>query len=526
MNNIERYEVSESDQGIRLDVFLSQKTGVIRSQITKQLKQGCCKVNQKVQLKSSYRLKSGDIITFRFSEPVNQLESVKGNVNVIHEEEDFIVVDKPPYVAVHPGASIEDSTLVNFLLYHFPQLKNISGERPGIVHRLDKDTTGLLVVALKESTREYLSDLFSSRKVSKIYLALVKGKLDKQEGVIETFIGRDPKNKTKMAVVKKKGKIAKSAYKVLWTDGEYSLLQVQIFTGRTHQIRVHLKFIGHPILGDKVYGGEITGSGTRERLLKKLVQRQMLHAAFLSFPYRDGKVRTFRSELPPDFKRALLFLLKEPLIVILQGLPGSGKTMVAKMLVDEFFEADKVVHNLYQKDGDGYFILRRLFGDNILNDQGEVDKNVLFNYLLISNWRLELQKQIYPIVFGKWLDFVRQHRKYALIVGDIPAYLEGSFTSEPFPTVLVGIFRPEVLRKQALLARGWSEEKIVQIDSWQMQLEKKFLKCAFILDNSGDIALLKKRVHSLKKILRRFKVKKYKKKLQDLAGKCLLAIKL
>ncbi len=498
----------------RIDIFLSKKLNIPRSKVKSLLDKQLCFVNNNFQIKPSYRLKINDKIVCSLDIENKELISPqKGELSVLYHDRDFIVLDKPPGLTVHPAPSEKQPTLVHFLLYHFPSLKKIGGERPGIVHRLDKDTSGLLVVALNEQSRMYFSELFSARKVDKIYLALVSGKPQKEQGIIELPLGRDLKNRTRMAVRSKGGKPAKSAYQVIWTDGEYSLLKVKIFTGRTHQIRVHLTTIGCPILGDKTYGGEIIVKDYKTKILKKLVKRQMLHASFLNFSLTNKEIKTFQSKLPPDFKQVLYFLLQEPLKVILVGLPGSGKTELAKYLDKDFFSADKIVHTLYKKGKDGYFLLRRMLGDEILNFNEEIDRNKLWKCLNDNSYlRKEVEKIIHPLVFGRWQEYVRARNFLPFVVGDIPLYLESRFAKDE-NVVFVGVFRPEEERRRALLKRGWSEEKITQIESWQFSQEVKLRQCTFVVDNSGDLKLLQKKAAILKNMLVKLKASKVKNKI-------------
>ena len=217
-------------------------------------------------------------------------------LNVFYEDEDLIVINKPPGLVVHPGAGHRDNTLVNALLHHFPKLSGIGGkERPGIVHRLDKDTSGCLVVAKNDEAHRGLSEQFQARTVEKIYLALVGGKLRKGFGTIEERIGRHPVDRQRMSVTSKRGRAARTEYRVLNASDEMSLLECKLHSGRTHQIRVHLHHFGHPVLGDKVYGGRFA----------KTFPRQMLHAWKLGFEHpRTGERKIFEAPLPDDFESA------------------------------------------------------------------------------------------------------------------------------------------------------------------------------------------------------------------------------
>lgn len=499
----------------RIDVFLAENIDLSRSKIKSLIKLGKCKVNGK-NVKPSYLLKTGDKIDLIIPEEKNSLEPKKGELEIIAKEKYFLVLNKPYGLSVHPAPSEKEDTLVNFLLYHFPQLKNIDSERPGIVHRLDKDTSGLILVALNEKYRLILSDLFAKRQVDKEYLALVKGNVSKPEGIIDLPIGRDPKTKVKQAVVKKGGKEAKTKYKVLWSDGRYSLLKVKIFTGRTHQIRVHLSYLGYPIVGDELYGGKIDKpSDRREYLLSKLVKRQFLHAYYLAFTLDEQK-KAYRVPLPADLKRVLLFLLKKSLKVVLVGLPGSGKSTVARFLTPFVFDADEEVKKLYEPGADGYFLLSKMFGDKLLDTNKKIDKDKLFKLLKEPGVKREVEKFIHPLVIARWKNFQQEHSLQPVIVGDIPLYLECNLKETD--VFLVGIKRSQQKRWQALKQRGWSKEKIEFLESNQLAWEKKLRQCHFILSNEGDLAELKNKVVALKKILLELKRKKFKSSLKFLDG--------
>jgi 23S rRNA pseudouridine1911/1915/1917 synthase len=218
-------------------------------------------------------------------------------LQILFEDHDLIVINKPAGLVVHPGAGHQQRTLVNALLSHCTTLSGIGGkERPGIVHRLDKETSGCLAVAKNDSTHRDLSRQFAERAVEKIYLALVSGKLRKEAGVIEEKIHRHPVHRKRMTVTSLRGRAAKTDYHVLRSGDQASLIECRLHSGRTHQIRVHLHHIGHPVLGDKVYGARRA----------KDFPRQMLHAWKIGFRHpRTGEWRIFEAPLPDDFATAL-----------------------------------------------------------------------------------------------------------------------------------------------------------------------------------------------------------------------------
>lgn len=221
-------------------------------------------------------------------------------LDILYEDKELIVINKPAGLVVHPGAGQPEHTLVNALLYHFPTLSGIGGkERPGIVHRLDKDTSGCLVVAKTDEAHRRLSEQFAERAVEKVYLALVAGKLRKPAGTIDQKIGRDPIHRQRMSVGSRQGRAAKTDYRVLNSSAEMSLVECRLHSGRTHQIRVHLHHLGHPVLGDKVYGGKFA----------KSFSRQMLHAWKLAFAHpRTAEWKKFEAPPPGDFQQAASLL--------------------------------------------------------------------------------------------------------------------------------------------------------------------------------------------------------------------------
>ena len=218
------------------------------------------------------------------------------NLKIIYENEDYAIIDKDENVIVHPAGSIVSGTLVNGLLDYFgyDNLSHIGGDdRPGIVHRLDKDTTGLMVIAKNNSSYKYLKNLFETRKIDKEYLAICNGIFQKKSGTIQTFMDRDPNNRRKMAV-RNSGRDAISKYEVISENNGYSLVKIKILTGRTHQIRVHMTHINHPLLGDPVYGNVKH---------KFNLDHQLLHCHKLGFTDKNGIYREFCADCHEDFKK-------------------------------------------------------------------------------------------------------------------------------------------------------------------------------------------------------------------------------
>ena len=226
-------------------------------------------------------------------------------LDVLYEDDDLVVINKPAGLVVHPGAGHRKHTLVNALLHHFPTLSGIGGmERPGIVHRLDKETSGCLVVAKTDEAHRSLSTQFAERTVEKIYLGLVAGRLRKRAGTIEEKIGRHPVHRRRMSIASQRGRAAKTEYRVLSSSDTMSLVECRLHSGRTHQIRVHLHHLGHPVLGDKIYGAKHA----------RHFPRQMLHAWKLSFQHpRTGEWKSFEAAPPDDFQVAAKSLEDVPI---------------------------------------------------------------------------------------------------------------------------------------------------------------------------------------------------------------------
>ena len=283
----------------RLDSYISKSNlDLSRSMVQKLIKENRVFVNGKNE-KESYKIKVNDNITIQIEEPKSsKLEAQDIPLNIIYEDNDIIVINKPKGMVVHPGNGNPDNTLVNAVLAHCKgSLSGIGGEiRPGIVHRIDKDTSGLIIVAKNDKSHINLSEQIKNHEVTKIYTALVKGNISEDEATIDMPIGRDKKDRKKMSVTRD-GKEAVSHIKVIKRYGNYTLIRVKIDTGRTHQIRVHMAKIGHPVVGDEVYS-----SGKNEFGVKG----QMLHSTILKFKHPiSGKEIMLEAPLPQYFEDVL-----------------------------------------------------------------------------------------------------------------------------------------------------------------------------------------------------------------------------
>jgi 23S rRNA pseudouridine1911/1915/1917 synthase len=303
------FQVAEAEVDLRLDAYLAARIdGWSRSRLQRLIESEDVLVNGKT-VKSSHKLRQNDEIEVELTPPPTSSflpEDIP--IDIIFEDVDLVVVNKPAGLVVHPAAGINSGTLANALAYHFQQLSSQAGAiRPGIVHRLDKDTSGLMVVAKNEETHEHLADQFRNREVFKSYVALVHGVPAAESGRIEEPIARDPRNRTRMAVVRG-GRSALSLYRVRRRYDRFALLEVEIKTGRTHQIRVHLASLKHPVVGDEVYGGgrDKMAVHVGQRAAIRKLGRQFLHAEQLGFRHpRTNEAVHFSAPLPDDLEKLL-----------------------------------------------------------------------------------------------------------------------------------------------------------------------------------------------------------------------------
>lgn len=299
--------VMEDDHGKRFDYFVAEKIeNCSRSFIAELISDGYIFVNSR-EKKPSYKLKAGELVSGSIPPPPEvDFEPENIPLDILHEDDDLIVLNKQAGIVVHPAPGNWSGTLVNGLLYHFPDIDNQDHEmRPGIVHRLDKDTSGALVVAKNRHVHMKLSEAFKSRAVCKEYVAVIYGDIKDDSGVIELPIGRHKVDRKKMSVNSPKGKPAETHWFVEERYGCATKIKLNIKTGRTHQIRVHCQSAGHPVVGDPVYSGKknsfVKKYGKKNELIYKQVKRQMLHSRFLQFEHpRTKEVVSFEAPVPED----------------------------------------------------------------------------------------------------------------------------------------------------------------------------------------------------------------------------------
>ncbi|MFC2011823.1 RluA family pseudouridine synthase [Chloroflexota bacterium] len=298
INNPNIYNLVVDEPGARLDKYVAEHYPELsRTQAQKLISDGYIKVNDRIA-KAGHKLDTGDrlVISLPPTSP-DTLSPEAIPLDILYEDDDLLVVNKPAGLTVHPAPGHSSHTLVNAILSHLPTLPDTGDwQRPGIVHRLDKDTSGVMLVAKNSAAYEYLTEQFKSRSVVKVYQVLVKGHLTPEDGIIDAPIGRDSRYRQRMAiVVEGEGREARTTYHVTDYPGGCTLLEVRPETGRTHQIRVHLAAIGYPVVGDKIYG-----------VKSPYLSRQFVHASRLGFTLPStGDYVEFTSPLPPDLEQAL-----------------------------------------------------------------------------------------------------------------------------------------------------------------------------------------------------------------------------
>jgi len=301
----EKIDVQPEETGERIDTFLARKIGITRSQIQKLIDEGNVLVNEK-PVSQNYRVKTKDLINIRLIEKKNE-ELIPENIPlaILYKDNHLVVVNKPPGMVVYPAAGHGHGTLMNALSFSCGHLASVGGPlRPGVVHRLDKDTSGVMVVALDDSTYYSLAEQFKERSINRRYCSLVYGDLKENEGRIALKIGRSESDRKKMSTRSKRGKEAVTQWTVIKRFGNATLIRVKLGTGRTHQIRVHFASVGYPVLGDRTYGKktELEIKGKR----KILFPRQMLHAELLGFTHPvTGQYMEFSSPLPEDMQQKI-----------------------------------------------------------------------------------------------------------------------------------------------------------------------------------------------------------------------------
>ena len=523
-------EVSSKEAGVRLDAYWSRRLAdqeVSRNRIRQWIRGSRAWINGQVCTKPATEVQPGDRLLLTLPRRESEVRPQTGAIDIVWQDTDLAVINKPPGLSVHPAPSEQDITLVHRLVHHFPVLQDQDALRPGIVHRLDKDTSGLLLVALNEQTCSALSRSLAAREVDKEYLALVHGRPEPDEAWIDLPLGRDESRKTRMAVQADSGRTAQTWYKVVHTFEHIpcSLLQIRIVTGRTHQIRVHLAHSGHAVLGDATYGPQQAAGLARSRPgLARMAVRQMLHAWGLGFHHPGtGQWQKYCQPVPKDFFRVLLRARRCPQRVGITGCAGCGKSALTSLVAGDKFpvwSADKTVAELYAPQEDGWEMLRRSFGSRFVpEDGGPVDKQALFAAMQSSpEDRKAILDLIHPLVEHRWKEFCRQHDQARMILAEVPLLLEGDWKEKGLVDVAVNILCPVATRRERLaVTRGWDPDMIEQMQAWQLPDEQKAALADINVSNAGswsdleytagqlERSLLARRRHAVHEFLFRLK---------------------
>lgn len=492
-------EFTAAKKSGRLDSFLSEQTGISRSKIKKHIENGKVSVNGTVCADPAQKLSERDTVCFSAEEEQNTLQAAQSDLVIHYRDEYLAVIEKKPYLTVHPCPSCQEETLVHHLLYHFPSLRKMEGERPGIVHRLDKDTSGLMLVALTEECRLKLSEAFCEKEVRKTYLALVQGICP--DGESRESIGRHPSLKTKMAVVpaNKGGREAFSEWERIYPaeipqnsvqSENFSLMKVKIHTGRTHQIRVHLSSFGYPLLGDELYAPQQTA---------QKAPRQMLHAYQLVFRHPFTQETLSFTSLPPEdfwacFKEQIQNREKG-LSFIVTGNPGCGKSALTETAARKnfpTFSADRCISELYQVNGDAWYLLKQQYGSRFVPDEKKpVCKTSLAQALKDSRMKQELENLLHPLVYAQMQAFFREN-EHKNAVAEIPLWFEHKPQKLCFKSIVLCVTCDESVRIKRLHERGWTDETIAFMDSVQLTQREKAKLADFCIENSSSLEHLEK----------------------------------
>lgn len=492
-----RFTASGLAKKTRLDAFLGSVTDLSRSRVKKLVEQGGCLVDGVLCRDADFRIRPGQVVDFRMPAASDVLVPEEGPLDILYSDEDIAVINKPAGLTMHPCPSCPSGTLVHRLVARFPGLALQEGPRPGIVHRLDKDTSGLVIVALSEKARLRLIEDFAARRVHKTYLAVTRG-VPAAEGGCDLPIGRHPTIKTRMAVVpeEKGGRSALTKWSTLYASpsGRFALLAVRLFTGRTHQIRVHLAHAGFPLWGDAVYGPADRTSP---------VARQLLHAWRLEFTHPvSGRDMCFVCPPPEDFPRSMLALEQSTCRVILTGMPGCGKSAVLERMEARripVWSADRTVAAQYQPGADGWHLMRQRWGNAFIGDDGAVNRAALTKLLASTpGMRRELERMIHPLVLDSMQTFFRkaEERGEAVAVAEVPLWFETGWSC-PGAEVAVIVCPGDVRHERLRMTRSWSDEKIAAVESWQWRQEDKVAAADLLIRNDGTLADLDREVGAM-----------------------------
>ncbi len=493
----------QTEHGQRLDKTLAQHTkalGFSRERIKRFIKNGACTIDGQPCIDPKTILRTGQHIHLNTTEhETSPLIASANNVEIIQTDGRLALINKPINLTVHPCPSCTEETLVHRLLGQFPQLQDMEGLRPGIVHRLDKDTSGVMLVALDSATQHALSNMFITREIHKTYLALVHG-CPPKEGECTEPIGRHPTNKVKMSV-RADGRPAHTEWQTLYTDPQqrFALLAVRIHTGRTHQIRVHLSHLGYPLLGDKTYGNKIQKSYPQ-------ASRQMLHAWHIAFNHPHTKEALKHTCPPPkDMQETFCNVAQATSHVIITGVPACGKSHTLQTLANmgyHTWNADSVVHELYKPGNMGWQALHTAFGSRFFKTDQTTD--TIFPHIDKQKLLQAMQKEpetlhtvnaiIHPLVYNSLQEFFIETEKKnkSMSFAEVPLWFETKhlypFTHTPY---IIVVHSPNEIRHARLKTlRNWSEKTIATMDAWQWSAEKKRTHADHGIINDGTLEKL------------------------------------
>lgn len=538
---LKTFEVAPEEFGNRLDILIHNHSPEFsRSAIQKAIRNGLCFADDNPILAPDFKPAPGQIISFELVEAITDLIEEEKPINIIWQDENIIALNKPPHLTVHPAPSCMENTLVNRLIFHFPALKKLGGLRPGIIHRLDKDTSGLILIAKNENIRLKMCELFALHQIKKIYLALVHGRIS-EEGICDLPIGRHPIIKTKMSILPENqgGKQALTKWVRLFYFAEQnvSLAAIRIFTGRTHQIRVHLQSLGHPVIGDNIYA---------PKQIASMASRQMLHAWQTSFvnPVTSQCIKIC-AEPPGDFIMAVNslfdnkqevkikdFQMSVPLLLVVTGNPGCGKSFFCKQFEkivkknNIYISADEIVAKIYQSSEKFLSWVYKNFGDKFINKNNNgqkiINKKKLFEaFVNDTQIRQEFQNHIFAIVYEEIRKFNQAKNDEPILIAEIPLYFESDHKDlneiKDRTIITIGINAGQKIRWSRLKNnRNWDDSKIKEIESWQWPENKKIAACDYVVNNNGDTEDLDEQIELfVKNVITNYMTKESFKKLSD-----------